>query len=189
MDLRNAGGLRTAIVPLAALSLLASSTGCTFVSRAGEYNGLPGEHGRPVEFYSATNVGMTLLFFLPVAGHPTVPDTLSALTAKVKEEGGTNVRIVSTGTMYLWYLYFPISLIIHPAVATVTADAEFLGPPGVEKGAGKDAKGSTDSKTGSSSSTSTRRPRPATEAEPKPARARTNEAEPADDDVPEKEND
>lgn len=125
--------VRKSIMLLASLALLVWTAGCTFVSKATVYNGLPGQHGKPVEFYGATSVGVSLLFFLPVLGEPTVPATLGELTAKVKDDGGTNVRVISTGTSYLWYVFFPITIFIHPVITSVTADAEFMGPSAVEK--------------------------------------------------------
>lgn len=125
------------IQPICALftaaGFLFTAAGCTFVSKAADYSGLPGQHGKPVEYYSATNVGVNLVFVLPILGEPTVPATLGALTAKVKEDGGTNVRVVQSGSTYLWYILLPFSIFIHPVVTSVTADAEFSGPSGVER--------------------------------------------------------
>lgn len=124
---------RTMIQVSLVVLLLPLATGCTFLSKCTDYNGLPGQHGKPVEFYSAVAVGMNLVFILPIVGDPTPAATLSALTAKVKDDGGSNVRVVSSGTTYLWYVYFPFSLIFTPVITSVSADAEFSGPSGVEK--------------------------------------------------------
>jgi hypothetical protein len=115
------------------LGVFSSSIGCTFLSKSTEYNGLPSPQGKAVQFYAATNVGMELVFFLPILGDPTVTSTLGALTAKVKEDAGVNVRVVSTGTTYFWYLLFPFTLIFVPTATSVTAEAEFDGPPSIEK--------------------------------------------------------
>ena len=46
----------------------------------------------------------------------------------VKEDGGTNVRVVQSSGSIFWYLLMPITFIVHPAVTSVSADAEFEGP-------------------------------------------------------------
>jgi hypothetical protein len=107
---------------------LASATGCTFISKATEFNGLPGPNGRPVEYVSATTVGVNLLFIVPLVGDASVPNTIHELTAKAKDDGATKVRIVQSGTSYLWYVLLPFSIFIHPVVTSVSADAEFVGP-------------------------------------------------------------
>ena len=119
---------RKYITALISLGLLSGATGCTFLSKCDDYNGLPGQHGKPVEFYSATSVGMNLVFLLPIVGDPTPTATLSDLTKKVKEDGGSNVRVISSGSNYLWYVLFPFTIIFTPVITSVSADAEFLNP-------------------------------------------------------------
>ena len=120
------------IACMALAGLLPWLTGCTFISKAGEYNGLPGQQGRPVAYYSATSVGVNLLFVIPLIGDTSTAATLRDLTKKIKEDGGSNVRVVQSSGTIFWYIFMPLTFIIHPAVGSVSADAEFAGPSGVE---------------------------------------------------------
>jgi len=122
---------KTMGIVLAAVLVL-GDTSCTFISKSTEFNAVPGQHGKPVEIYEASTVAVYLLFFLPIVGDATMTATVNALTAKVKEDGGTNVRVYQSGTSYLWYVLFPFSIIIHPVITSVSSDVEFEGPAKVE---------------------------------------------------------
>src|SRR5262245_58263716 len=119
--------------PLSLVALVAAGPaalcGCTFISKSAEYNGLPGQQGRPVAYYTATTVGVNLLFIIPLIGDTSTTATLRDLTKKIKEDGGSNVRVVQSSGTVFWYLLIPITIIIHPTIGSVSADAEFVGPP------------------------------------------------------------
>ena len=117
---------RAAIVFLAALPLVGTS--CTFISKSDEFSGLTGQQGKPVSFYSATRIGVNLLFFIPLIGDVTVTRAIKDMTEKVKDEGGTNVRLIQTGGTVFWFLLPPVTFIIHPALTYCSGDAEFEGP-------------------------------------------------------------
>ena len=76
------------IIAIALAVLLPLVDGCTFVSKSDEYNGLPGQRGRPVAYYSATNLGINLLFFIPIIGDTSTTAVLREVTKKVQEDGG-----------------------------------------------------------------------------------------------------
>jgi hypothetical protein len=101
--------------------------GCTFVSKATDFNGVPGSSGQPIEYYSATRVGLHFLFVFPLIGDISVEKTIVDLTAKVKEDGGKNVRIVQSSGSVLWYVFLPLSIFVHPVTASVSAEVE-VGP-------------------------------------------------------------
>jgi hypothetical protein len=128
---------RTVATLACAALLVPALAGCTFIGTASEYNGLPGQQGRPVEYYTATKVGVNLLFVIPLIGDTSTGATLRDLTKRIKDDGGTNVRVVqSSGSIY-WYLLMPVTFIVHPSVTSVSADAEFYGPRPSEKKDGK----------------------------------------------------
>lgn len=123
------------VVSLLALCL-AAGPGCTFISKSTEFNGVPSFDGRPVEYVSATTVGVNLLFILPLVGDASVTNTIQDLTERVKEDGAEGVRIVQSGTSYFWYVFLPFSIIIHPVTTSVTAEAAYPGPAEIEIPAG-----------------------------------------------------
>jgi len=121
------------IIAIALAVLLPLVDGCTFVSKSDEYNGLPGQRGRPVSYYSATNLGVNLLFFIPIIGDTSTTAVLREVTKKVKEDGGKNFRVVQSSGAVMWYLFPPVTFIIHPAIGYVAGDSEFDGPVAPQK--------------------------------------------------------
>lgn len=103
-------------------------TSCTFLGKSDQYNGLTGQQGKPVVYYSSTRVGLSLLFVIPIVGEPTVTRAIDDMTERIKDDGGKNVRMVQSDSTAYWYLLPPLTFIIQPAVASCTADAEFDGP-------------------------------------------------------------
>ncbi len=69
---------------------------------------------------------------LRTVGDTSTTATLRELTKKIKDDGGSNVRVVQSSGSIFWYLFIPLTIIIHPAVGSVSADAEFAGPSGIE---------------------------------------------------------
>jgi hypothetical protein len=127
---------RTVLILAALLPFLG---GCTFVSKSDEYNGLPGQRGKPVAYYGGTNLGINLLFFIPIIGDTSTTAVLREVTKKVKEDGGKNFRVVQSSAAVFWFLFPPITFIIHPAIGYVAGDAEFDGPVGPVKKDGEGA--------------------------------------------------
>lgn len=120
--MKRVGELLVLVAVFVAVFLVAP--GCTFVSKATDFNGVPGQEGRPVEFISATKVGLHFLYILPLLGDISTASTIDALTEQAKEDGLTNLRIVQTSTSVMWYVLIPVSFFIHPVITTVSADAE-----------------------------------------------------------------
>ncbi|MFW6255945.1 MAG: hypothetical protein ACOC54_03920 [Candidatus Sumerlaeota bacterium] len=117
--------MKTRIAVMMSLLVLALVflAACSFTSTASDFNGLNGPEGQPVKHMSTTNVGINLLFSIPILGKATMPKTVEALTAKAKTEGASQVRIVQSGSTPLWYVFPPFSFVVHPVITNVAADA------------------------------------------------------------------
>jgi hypothetical protein len=126
-----------------AISILAIATAAPILPSADRDPPGPRPSSRP----AADDDAVTLLFFIPLIGEPTVTRAIKDMTEKIKEDGGTNVRLVATDGAIFWFLLPPITFIIHPAITYCSADAEFAGTTGAAPKAGAGAAaGKKDSK-------------------------------------------
>jgi hypothetical protein len=64
-----------------------------------------------------------LLMKKPLAGDASLEKTVADFTAAAKSEGATKVNIVQSSCNKLWYIFFPISLVVTPVLSNVAGDA------------------------------------------------------------------
>jgi len=108
------------VVALVAMVGLVAS--CTRTKVARNFNGLPGPDGKKVAHLNTTNIAIDLLF-KPLLYDATLDKTVSDMTVEAKAMSASEVRIVQSYSRRMWYVFLPFSLIIHPVVGNVAADA------------------------------------------------------------------
>ncbi|HNX68902.1 MAG TPA: hypothetical protein PLL75_02850 [Candidatus Omnitrophota bacterium] len=102
---------------------LAVFSGCSSTTIAKDFNGLSTPSGKAVHV-STSNMALHLLMGQKaLAGDASLEKTVADFTAAAKQEGATKVRIVQSSSTKLWYLFFPISLLITPVLSNVAGDA------------------------------------------------------------------
>ncbi len=112
--------MRVPIVVLAVM-LLTVAAGCSMTTEAKDFNGLTTPAGNATHM-STTNIAVHLLFTKPVMGDATLPTTVSDYTAAAKAAGGAHTRIVQSNVTTYWWIFPPISFVIHPVVSNVAGD-------------------------------------------------------------------
>ncbi len=118
--------MRRALLALTVLSCLAASTGCTFVGKvpAADFHGVPGPQGKPIEYYSATRVGVHFLFIFPLPLDVSVTSTVRDMAEQIHADGGESIDITQSGSHVMWYLFPPFTFFVHPVVASAAAMVE-----------------------------------------------------------------
>lgn len=107
---------------LALILILALFSGCSTTTVAKDFNGLGTPDGKAVHV-STSNLALNLLMNKPLSGDASLEKTVSDFTAAAKQEGASKVRIVQSHSSKLWYVFFPISLVVTPVVSNVAGDA------------------------------------------------------------------
>ena len=105
---------------LATVVLMAA--GCSFTSKAAQFNGLTDFEGKKVTHVNTTNLAVHLLFKQPVWGNATLEQTVSDLTDEAKAGGASEVRLVQSGTTTYWWVFPPLSFVVHPVIGNAAAD-------------------------------------------------------------------
>ena len=114
--------MNTATRLLLALALLTTVSGCAFHSPAQRWNGLVDQDGHPVYYVATTKVGANALVVLPFLGDLAINGLVDDLTHHIKDNGGDGIRIVQAGSENYWYGWSPLTWIVSPVVATVSAE-------------------------------------------------------------------
>lgn len=107
---------------LALLLVLAMFSGCSTTTVAKDFNGLGTPAGKAVHV-STSNIALHLLLSKPLAGDASLEKTVADFTAAAKKEGANKVQIVQSSCNKLWYLFFPITLVVTPVLSNVAGDA------------------------------------------------------------------
>ena len=107
---------------LALVLVLAVFSGCSTTTVAKDFNGLGTPAGKAVHV-STSNIALHLLMNKPLAGDASLEKTVADFTAAAKQEGASKVQIVQSSSSKLWYLFFPITLVVTPVVSNVAGDA------------------------------------------------------------------
>lgn len=110
-----------ALISLVVFALAAA--GCSFTSKATNFNGLNDFDGNAVEHVSTTNIALNGLFVWPLWGDASLEETVSCFTEAAKEDGALKVRLVQSDSSTYWWIFPPISFFIHPVVTNVAGDA------------------------------------------------------------------
>jgi len=107
---------------LALVLVLAMFPGCSTTTVAKNFNGMDTPAGKAVHV-SQSNMALHLLMNKPLAGDASLETTVADFTAAAKKEGASKVRIVQSNSNKLWYLLFPITLVLTPVMSNVAGDA------------------------------------------------------------------
>ncbi len=111
---------RTILTVLAIVGLLIG--GCSMTSKATDFSGLTTPDGKATHL-NTTNVAINLLFTNPVVGDASIHETVAECTRQAQAAGASKVRLVQSHSTVYWWIFPPISFIIHPVVTNVAADA------------------------------------------------------------------
>ena len=104
-------------------TLLLVASGCTFTSKADDFNGLPGVEGKPVTHINQSKLSLT--FFMGMAqliGDASLESTVADLTAEAKADGASAVRIVQSEETLHWWWLGPFTILFTPMYTNVAAD-------------------------------------------------------------------
>jgi hypothetical protein len=97
-------------------------SGCTFYSKAKDWNKLSGLDRMPTTYITTTKIGLNLLVIVPFMGDMGIGGMVRDMTAEIQEEGGNEVRIVQGGSENYWYGWPPFTWIVTPVISTVAAE-------------------------------------------------------------------
>ena len=107
----------------ALLLVLAMFSGCSTTTVAKDFNGMGTPAGKAVHV-STSNMALHLLMGKKaLAGDASLEKTVADFTAAAKAEGASKVRIVQSSCNKMWYLFFPITLVLTPVMSNVAGDA------------------------------------------------------------------
>ena len=107
-----------------ALLLVVFFAGCSTTAKAPDFSGLGSPDGKPIAHISKTNYGVSLLMGKqPLWGDASLKKTVADFTSQAKAEGASKVRIVQSNSMSLWFLFFPITLVLTPEITNVAGEA------------------------------------------------------------------
>ncbi|MFT4538068.1 MAG: hypothetical protein ACI841_002076 [Planctomycetota bacterium] len=109
---------------LASLALIPLFASCSTHSHMTKFNGVNGLRGEPVEYQSTSTWALHFLFAFGVAGDASKGNTISEFTKEASARGGTRVRIAETSSSTYWWIFPPISFLLHPVQTTVNGDVE-----------------------------------------------------------------
>lgn len=113
--------LRTA---LAAATLGALSSSCVMHSHATDWNGVDGVRGVPVELQTTTSWALHGLFVFPLIGDGGKAYVVDEFTKEAAARGAARTRITQTGGLTYWFIFPPLSFLIHPVQTTVEGTIE-----------------------------------------------------------------
>jgi len=101
--------------------VVAVMAGCSTTQKARNFNGLVTPEGKKAVHLNTSNIAIDLLF-KPLVGDASLEKTVSDMTLEAKAMGASEVRIVQSRSTRLWFIFPPISFIIHPVIGNVAAD-------------------------------------------------------------------
>lgn len=114
--------MKKAMALLVVLTALTMFSGCSTTTVAKDFNNLGTPDGKAVHV-STSNIALHLLMSKPLAGDASLEKTVADFTAAAKTEGASKVRIVQSSCNKLWFLLFPITLVVTPVLSNVAGDA------------------------------------------------------------------
>lgn len=105
--------------------LLGLASACTTThSHSVAYNGVPGIRGEAVEFQSTTRYALHFLFIFGVVGDAGQDATVESFTEEASRRGAKRVQITQYQSETYWYIFPPLSFLIHPVATTVYGEVE-----------------------------------------------------------------
>ena len=98
-------------------------TGCTWTNTAAITGGVTTFDGKSATHVNVTKIGVNLLFTEPLVGDASLQGTMDDVVAEAKKAGADKIRIVQSKKTTLWFVFIPFSLVVHPVISNVAADA------------------------------------------------------------------
>jgi hypothetical protein len=108
---------------LACLLISLSTYGCTFTSRAPDFNGLKAADGSTPIHVNTTTFALHLFLTIPMLGDASLESGVRDFTQAARNEGASRVRIVQSNETTLWWVLPPLSLLFTPRLVNVAGDA------------------------------------------------------------------
>lgn len=109
---------------LASLTLATLAACTTTHTHSVAYNGVPGIRGEPVEFQSTTRYALHFLFIFGIFGDAGQSSTVDAFTEEASRRGAKRVQITQYESSTYWYIFPPLSFLVHPVATTVYGEVE-----------------------------------------------------------------
>ena len=97
------------------------ANGCAF-TKVADYNNLAPYGGKKAVQVHQTNIDLTLLFKNPLIGDASLQTTLDQAADAAKAAGATELRTFQAKSTTLWYVFPPVSFVVHPKITTIGAD-------------------------------------------------------------------
>jgi hypothetical protein len=114
--------MRSKLSALFVATALVVATGCSWTQKTSNLNGLTSFDGKAVTHYNTTCLAIDLLF-QPLVGDASLNGTVGEATKQAKADGKKQARIVQSKSMRWWFVFIPISIVIHPVTSNVALDA------------------------------------------------------------------
>jgi hypothetical protein len=103
---------------------LAASACATSHTHSVAYNGVPGIRGEAVEFQSTTRYALHLVFLFGLLGDASQSATVDSFTEEASSRGAKRIQITQYESTTYWYIFPPISFLVHPVASTVYGEVE-----------------------------------------------------------------
>jgi hypothetical protein len=105
------------------VSLLLLSA-CSFHTHADKFNGVPGTNGEPVEYQQTNTWAFHALWILPLIGDASIENAVYEFSHEAKRRGATRINIEETSSLTYWFIFPPISFLVHPVNTTIGGNVE-----------------------------------------------------------------
>ncbi len=116
--------VRTLKQLLLSIALFVSAACTTTHTHSVEYNGVAGLRGEAVEYQSTTRYALHFLFIFGIVGDAGQDATVDAFTKEASSRGAKRVTLKQTSTSTYWYVFPPLSFLVHPVSRTIYGEVE-----------------------------------------------------------------
>jgi hypothetical protein len=111
--------------------LFASLTGCVFHRHAEKYHGALGPRGVPCEYQQSSVWALHFVWNVALIGDANLESAVDQFTAEAARRGATRIDVTYTDKYVYWFLFPPLTFLVHPVDTTVEGTVEgTVGPTG-----------------------------------------------------------
>ncbi len=100
------------------------TAGCSITNKATEFNGMKDLEGEEVVHQNTKNVAIHVLFKAPLVNDASLQKTVDDFTQAARADGASRVRIVYSHKSTYWWVFPPVSFVVHPVVTNVAGDVK-----------------------------------------------------------------
>lgn len=116
---------------LVVAALAGSLAGCTFHRHAEKYHGTLGPRGVSCEYQQTSVWALHFLWNLALIGDANVDGAVDKFTQEAARRGATRVEITQTDKFVYWFLFPPLTFVVHPVNTTIEGTVDgTVGPAG-----------------------------------------------------------